>query len=102
MTDFDYQQIDDLIHSRIRLSIIALLASCEEASFVYIREKTGATDGNLSVQLRKLEGAGLITVRKEFINRKPASTYSITVKGRKAFQDYIQKIESLLKPGATL
>jgi DNA-binding HxlR family transcriptional regulator len=99
MTDFDYQQIDDLIHSRIRLSIIALLASCEEASFVFIREKTGATDGNLSVQLQKLEEAGLITVKKEFVRRKPLSTYSITEKGRDAFRNYVKKIESLLKFG---
>ncbi|NQV38700.1 MAG: transcriptional regulator [Candidatus Marinimicrobia bacterium] len=99
MTDFDYQQIDDLIHSRIRLSIIALLASCEEASFVFIRKKTGATDGNLSVQLRKLEEASLITVKKEFIKRKPVSTYSITEKGRNAFQEYVKRIESLLQFG---
>lgn len=99
MTDFDYQQIDDLIHSRIRLSIIALLASCEEASFVFIRGKTGATDGNLSVQLRKLEEASLITVKKEFVRRKPVSTYAITEKGRNAFQEYVKRIGSLLKFG---
>ncbi len=102
MTDFGYQQIDDLIHSRIRLSIIALLASCEEATFVYIREKTGATDGNLSVQLRKLEAASLVSVVKKFVHRKPVSTYKITKSGRDAFQNYINQIESLLHSGENL
>ena len=96
MTEFDYQQIDDLIHSRIRLSILALLVSHGEATFIYIREKTKATDGNLSVQLRKLEEASFITIRKEFIDRKPISTYSITDKGREGFNEYVKKIESLL------
>ncbi len=96
MTEFDYQQIDDLIHSRIRLSIIALLVSRGEATFIFIREKIKATDGNLSVQLRKLEDASLIKVKKEFINRKPVSTYSITNKGRDGFNEYVKKIELLL------
>ncbi len=99
MTDFDYQQIDDLIHSRIRLSIIALLVSCEQAPFVFIREKTGASDGNLSVQLRKLEEASFVDVKKEFKKRKPISTYSITSKGRAAFLEYVKQIESILHVG---
>ncbi len=99
MADFDYQQIDDLIHSRIRLSVLALLSTIEDAPFVFIREKTGATDGNLSVQLRKLEEASFIEVTKEFCDRKPISRYTITSKGRKAFQQYVAHIESLLKIG---
>ena len=96
MTEFDYQQIDDLIHSRIRLSIIALLVSRGEATFIFIRDKTKATDGNLSVQLRKLEDASFIKAKEEFVNRKPVSTYTITESGRAAFSKYVQKIESLL------
>lgn len=96
MTEFDYQKIDDLIHSRIRLSIIALLVSREEATFIFIRNKIKATDGNLSVQLRKLENASLIKAKKEFVNRKPVSTYSITEKGKNSFSEYVKKIESLL------
>ncbi len=96
MTEFDYQQIDDLIHSRIRLAILALLVSRGEATFIYIREKTKATDGNLSVQLRKLEEASFVKTKKEFVNRKPVSTYSITEKGRDDFNEYVKKIESLL------
>jgi len=99
VSQFDYQAINGLIHSRIRLSIIALLVSRKEAPFVFIREKTGSTDGNLSVQLRKLEDASFISVQKEFINRKPISKYSITENGRKAFQQYVNHIESLLNIG---
>lgn len=97
MTDFDYQQLDDIIHSRIRLAIMALLVSVDEAEFTFIREKTQATDGNLSVHLKKLEDAGYISVKKSFVNRKPASTYRITAKGHTAFEKYVERLEKLLK-----
>ncbi len=95
--DFDYQQLDDIIHSRIRLAIMALLVSVDEAEFTFIREKVQATDGNLSVHLKKLEDAGYISVKKSFINRKPTSTYRITTKGHNAFEIYIDRLEKLLK-----
>lgn len=97
MTDFDYQQLDDIIHSRIRLAIMALLVSVDEAEFTFIRDKIQATDGNLSVHLKKLEDAGYISVKKSFINRKPTSTYRITTKGHNAFEIYIDRLEKLLK-----
>lgn len=96
MSQYDYQAIDDLIHSRIRLSIIALLISRSTATFTYIKNKVNASDGNLSVHLRKLEQANYLAVEKQFIKRKPLSTYSITEKGRNAFQSYIQHIEALI------
>ena len=96
MSQYDYQAIDDLIHSRIRLSIIALLVSRSGATFTYIKNKVNASDGNLSVHLRKLEQANYLAVEKQFIKRKPVSTYSITEKGRNAFQSYIQHIEALI------
>ena len=96
MSQYDYQAIDDLIHSRIRLSIIALLVSRSVATFTYIKNKVNASDGNLSVHLRKLEQANYLAVEKQFIKRKPLSTYSITEKGRNAFQSYIQHIEALI------
>ena len=96
---FDYQHIDDLIHSRIRTAIMAVLISVEEADFTFLKEKVNATDGNLSVHLRKLEEAGYITVKKNFIQRKPVSRYKITSKGHKAFEAYIQNLEQLLKNG---
>ena len=94
---FDYQQLDDVIHSRIRLAVMALLASLETAEFTYIREKVGATDGNLSVHLKKLEEADFIAVTKTFVDRKPVTIYTLTKKGRKAFEKYLERLEQLLK-----
>jgi DNA-binding MarR family transcriptional regulator len=97
MTDFNYQEIDDVIHSRIRTAIMAVLISVDEAEFTFIREKINATDGNLSVHLKKLEEHNYISVKKEFIERKPLTRYRITDIGRKAFEDYIKKLESIIK-----
>ncbi|MCI0449012.1 MAG: transcriptional regulator [Chlorobi bacterium] len=98
MPDFNYHEINDVIHSRIRTAIMAVLISVEEAEFTFIREKINATDGNLSVHLRKLEESNYISVTKEFVERKPISRYRITETGRKAFEDYIKKLESIIKP----
>lgn len=95
--DFNYQEIDDVIHSRIRTAIMAVLVSVEEAEFTFIRDKINATDGNLSVHLKKLEDHNYIAVSKEFIERKPVSRYRITEIGRKAFEDYIKKLESIIR-----
>ena len=97
MSDFDYQQLDDLIHSRIRLAIMAVLVSVDEAEFTLLRKMTKATDGNLSVSLRKLEDAGYIAVKKSFVKRKPRSTYQLSRKGHKAFQVYVDRLENLIK-----
>jgi DNA-binding MarR family transcriptional regulator len=97
MTDFNYHEIDDVIHSRIRTAVMAVLVSVEEAEFTFIREKINATDGNLSVHLKKLEDHNYISVKKEFIERKPVTRYTITETGRKAFEDYIKKLESIIK-----
>ena len=97
MKNFDYQQIDDVIHSRIRLAIMAVLISVEDAEFIYLREKVGATDGNLSVHLKKLEEAKYISVKKSFSDRKPITHYKLTAAGRKAFEAYIDRLEKLIK-----
>jgi DNA-binding MarR family transcriptional regulator len=97
MTDFNYHEIDDVIHSRIRTAIMAVLISVEEAEFTFIRDKINATDGNLSVHLKKLEDHGYVSVRKEFVDRKPLSRYTITDTGRKAFEEYIKKLESIIR-----
>lgn len=97
MPDFDYQQLDDIIHSRIRLAVMSVLVSVEEADFTFLRDKVNATDGNISVHLRKLEDAGYITVSKTFVDRKPATSYRLTAKGRKAFELYIERLESFIK-----
>ena len=97
MKDFDYQQLDDVIHSRIRLAIISILISVEEAEFKFLKEQVKATDGNLHVHLKKLEEAGYIFVRKEFVNRKPVTSYKLSKKGREAFEIYVQRLEKLIK-----
>jgi DNA-binding MarR family transcriptional regulator len=97
MANFDYNEIDDVIHSRIRTAVMAVLVSVEEADFSYLKEKVNATDGNLSVHLKKLEDAGYVSVKKLFVDRKPVSKYKITSKGLKAFEAYINKLESLIK-----
>jgi DNA-binding HxlR family transcriptional regulator len=97
MTDYNYHEIDDVIHSRIRTAIMAVLVSVEEAEFTFIRNKINATDGNLSVHLKKLEEHKYISVKKEFIERKPMTKYKITDEGRRAFEEYIKKLESIIK-----
>ncbi|NQV15943.1 transcriptional regulator [bacterium] len=96
MNEFDYQQIDDLIHSRIRLAVMAALTTMGPASFSLIKTTVGATDGNLSVHLRKLEEADYLNVDKSFIDRKPVSIYKLTKKGIDAFNTYILYLEHML------
>jgi DNA-binding transcriptional ArsR family regulator len=96
---FDYQQLDELLHSRIRLAIMAVLVSVEEAEFTFLREKTGATDGNLSIHLKKLEEAGYVTARKRFVAKKPVSSYKLSRKGRKALGAHIERLGALVQNG---
>ena len=97
MSDFDYQQLDDVIHSRIRLAVMSLLITVEEAEFNFLKENVNTTDGNLSVHLKKLEDANYISVKKEFVNRKPKTMYSLTKNGRKAFEAYLEQLEKMIK-----
>jgi DNA-binding MarR family transcriptional regulator len=94
---FDYQQIDNFIHSRIRLAIMAVLASADEMDFNAIKKAVNTTDGNLSVHLNKLEENGYIQIEKKFVNKKPLTRCSLSVKGKKAFEEYIRTVESFLK-----
>ncbi len=98
MSDFDYKQLDDIIHSRIRLAIMALLVSVESATFVFIRDKINASDGNLSVQIRKLEDVKYVSATKKFVDRKPVTTYKITELGQKAFEKYVNRLSGLINP----
>lgn len=99
MSAFDYQQLDAVIHSRIRLAVMSILAGVEDAEFTYLRDRTGATDGNLGAHLRKLEEAGYVMVEKEFRDRKPVSRYSLTANGQGAFRRYVQRLESMISGG---
>ena len=98
MSDFDYKQLDEIIHSRLRLAIMSILVGVEEAEFTFLRKNLKASDGNLSVSLRKLEEAGYLSIKKTFVQRKPLSTYRLTGKGRKAFEIYIDQLEKFIKP----
>lgn len=93
---FDYQQLDDIIHSRIRLVVMSILAGAEEAEFTYLRDRAGATDGNLGAHLRKLEEAGYVESIKEFVDRRPVTRYRMTAAGGKAFRRYVDRLERLI------
>ncbi len=77
---------------------MSLLLAHEEVEFTYLREKTGATDGNLAAHLGRLERDGYIKVRKRFFKRRPQTLYSMTEKGRRAFKAYLDRLEALLPP----
>ena len=99
MTTFDYQRLDEVIHSRIRLAVMSILAGVESAEFTYLRDRTGATDGNLGAHLRKLEEAGYVEVEKRFVERKPVSSYGLTRAGREAFRRYVDRLEAMIGGG---
>lgn len=91
------KELDPLLHSQLRLAVMSILMSVEEADFVYLREKTESTAGNLSVQLDKLARAEYITVEKGFAGRKPRTVCRVTDKGRRAFEDYVDTLRSYLR-----
>lgn len=93
-----YKQLDPLLHSQLRLGVVSLLISVETADFVYIKEQTGATAGNLSVQIDKLSTAGYIAVEKTFVGKKPKTTCKITDKGIESFELYVKNLQQYLKP----
>lgn len=96
MDDFDVSRIDEVIHGRLRLGIMALLMSVDEADFVTMKARLKTTDGNLSVQLRKLEEAGYVAIEKAFADRKPVTRARLTSQGRKAFKVYLEALSAIL------
>ncbi len=90
------KELDPLLHSQLRLAIVSLLLTVEEADFVWLKEKTEATSGNLSVQLDKLSEAGYISVRKEIVGKKPRTTCSLTPMGRDALDEYVKTLKEYL------
>lgn len=91
-----FKDLDPLLHSQLRLAIVSLLLSVEEADFVFIREKTGATAGNLSVQIEKLNEAGYINVRKFIDGKKPRTVCKITPAGVEAFDKYVKALQEYI------
>ena len=91
-----FDKLDPLLHSELRLAVMSVLVGADEADFVYLRQQTGATAGNLSVQLDKLSAAGYITVEKGFQGKKPRTTCRITDTGRTAFETYVEALRSYI------
>ena len=91
-----FKPLDPLLHSELRLAVMSLLVSVDEADFVYIREQTGATAGNLSVQLDKLSQAGYITIEKGYRGKVPCTTCRITEAGITAFRKYVEALKTYI------
>ncbi len=90
------KELDPLLHSQLRLAVMSILMSVEEADFVYLKEMTEATSGNLSVQLDKLATAGYITIEKGFARKKPRTVCRIAEKGKRAFEEYVAALREYL------
>ncbi|WP_143310713.1 winged helix-turn-helix domain-containing protein [Chitinophaga vietnamensis] len=95
----DFKELDPVLHSQLRLAIMSVLVSEKEAEFTYLKEQTNATAGNLSVQINKLRDAAYIEVVKQFKDNYPRTICKITPTGKKAFENYIDSIQSYFRPG---
>ncbi|HPZ87911.1 MAG TPA: transcriptional regulator [Flavihumibacter sp.] len=94
-----FKELDPVLHTPLRLAVMSLLISVKEAEFTFLKEKTNATAGNLSVQLNKLKDAGYIDVTKQFRENYPQTRCSVTPKGIKAFEEYVKNLQSYLQAG---
>lgn len=92
-----FAPLDPVLHNQLRLAVMSLLVAVDEGDFNFLLERTGATRGNLSVQITKLKDAGYIKVEKSFKNNYPNTECSITPKGLKAFEQYVKAIKDYLK-----
>lgn len=93
-----FKELDPLLHSQLRLAIVSLLVSVKKAEFTFLKEKTNATAGNLSVQLQKLKEAGYIDIEKSFKDNYPQTNCKITPKGIKAFEVYVHALKQYINP----
>ena len=89
--------LNPLLHSELRLAVMSLLMGIDEADFVYLREQTGATAGNLSVQIDKLSTASYIEVEKGFQGKRPRTTCKLTAEGIKAFEEYVEALKEYIQ-----
>ncbi len=93
-----FKDLDPILHSQLRLSIVSILISVDKANFNFIKETTQATAGNISIQIKKLQDAGYIQVEKTFKNNYPNTTVSITKKGIEAFENYVKNLRDYIHP----
>jgi DNA-binding MarR family transcriptional regulator len=91
-----FKDLDPLLHSQLRLSVMSLLMSVDSAEFTYLKDRTQATAGNLSVQIDKLSEAGYITIEKSFRGKRPLTTCKITRKGLRAFETYVDALKQYI------
>lgn len=91
-----FKDLDPILHSQLRLAVMSLLISVKEAEFTFLKEKTQATAGNLSVQIQKLKEAGYIDVIKQFRDNYPQTTCKMTRKGVEAFEKYVAALQTYL------
>ncbi|EGF91545.1 transcriptional regulator [Asticcacaulis biprosthecium C19] len=96
MDEFNIESIDDVIHGRLRLGIMAYLSTAGAAEFTVLKQRLQASDGNLSVQLRKLEEAAYVSIDKAFVGKKPQTTVTLTDTGRKAYIAYLDAMKKLI------
>lgn len=92
-----FKELDPILHSQLRLAIVSLLISVKEAEFTFIKEKTGATAGNLSVQLQKLKESGYVEIEKSFKDNFPLTTCRLTQIGIKAFETYVKNLKQYIQ-----
>jgi len=93
----DFKELDPILHSQLRLAVMSLLISVKEAEFTFLKEKTNATSGNLSVQISKLKEAGYIEITKQFNNNYPQTICKITPKGILAFENYVKALQTYMQ-----
>jgi DNA-binding transcriptional ArsR family regulator len=96
----EFKELDPILHAPLRLAIVSLLLSVKEAEFTFIKEKTNATAGNVSVQISKLKEAGYIEVTKQFKDNYPLTVCKITPTGIDAFENYVKALQSYMHPGS--
>ncbi|MBQ5372723.1 MAG: transcriptional regulator [Rikenellaceae bacterium] len=91
-----FRELNPLLHSELRLAVMSILIGVESADFVFLRKQTGATAGNLSVQIDKLQRAGYIEVEKTYRGKMPCTICRITDVGREAFAEYVDALKSYI------
>lgn len=94
----NFKTLDPVLHTPLRLAVVSLLIGLKKAEFNFIKEKTAATAGNLSIQLNKLKDAGYITIEKSFKDNYPLTSCKITTKGIDAFEKYVRALQSYIEP----
>ena len=102
MDDFNIGSLDDVIHGRLRLGIMAFLSTAGSADFTLLKNRLQATDGNLSVQLRKLEEAGYVVIEKVFAGKKPLTTVTLSESGRAAWIGYLDAMRKLISDSGNI